>query len=103
MLCARYGYAVAYFFYLTCGSMATPVVDDSKELKYEEYVIEHEVSTAQARNAVMSIDLRRGKNKCYVGYFKIFDILYTHEKKKKCYHTFLILKLYFRYTYTKKC
>lgn len=37
---------------------------DREGLKYEEYLIEHEISSAQAKNAVLAIDLRRGKCLC---------------------------------------
>lgn len=45
------------------GVFASPAVDggEGKGFRYEEYQIEHEISSAQARNSAKAIDLSRGK------------------------------------------
>ncbi|KAH1007842.1 hypothetical protein HUJ04_005027 [Dendroctonus ponderosae] len=54
-------YLNEYFLILCLAgfNMATPTVDrdDIKNVKYEEYVIEHEISSTQARNVALSTDI----------------------------------------------
>ncbi|XP_072389704.1 uncharacterized protein [Diabrotica undecimpunctata] len=40
------------------NGISTPVVEYDKMSKYEEYIVEHEISSGQARNSVLSIDLK---------------------------------------------
>lgn len=41
---------------------SSPVVDqDNKGFRYEEYLIEHEISSAQAKKALMAINFTTGR------------------------------------------
>lgn len=40
---------------------AFTIKDDVKNVKYEEYIIEHEISTTQARNVALSTDVNASK------------------------------------------
>lgn len=55
------GYAVACFVLAVHASPVVDNGDDRKGFRYEEYQIEHEVSSAQAKNSAQAIDLSRGK------------------------------------------
>lgn len=39
-----------------------PIVEYDKGLRYEEYIVEHEISASQAKNAALAIDLSSGKS-----------------------------------------
>lgn len=40
---------------------ASPVVDDNKGFRYEEYLIEHEISSTQAKDALKAMNFTTGK------------------------------------------
>lgn len=56
--------ALAWVFLWISGEFVTvetsPVVDDNKGFRYEEYLIEHEISSAQAKNALMAMNFTTG-------------------------------------------
>lgn len=57
---------LAWFFIWISGVFVTvetsPVVDeDNKGFRYEEYLIEHEISSAQAKKALMAINFTTGR------------------------------------------
>lgn len=53
---------VCYGEFLTVVE-TTPVVDDNdnKGFRYEEYLIEHEISSMQAKKALMAMNFTKGK------------------------------------------
>ncbi|XP_056638881.1 uncharacterized protein LOC130446567 [Diorhabda sublineata] len=44
-------------FLLIRNGLLTPIVEYDKASKYEEYIIEHEISSGQAKNTVLSMNL----------------------------------------------
>lgn len=49
-------------YYILFYVMATSsAAKDTKNVNYEEYFIEHEISSAQAKNAALTTDLASGK------------------------------------------
>ncbi|XP_018571980.1 uncharacterized protein LOC108911509 [Anoplophora glabripennis] len=65
------------FFLVLGNGCSTPVVEYDKSLRYEEYTIEHEISSTQARNSALTTDLESivpapGCQEC------------TYEEKRYC-------------------
>lgn len=60
-------YVLVWFFIVWISGVfvtvrSSPVVDeDNKGFRYEEYLIEHEISSAQAKKALMAINFTTGK------------------------------------------
>ncbi|KAJ8925325.1 hypothetical protein NQ315_009155 [Exocentrus adspersus] len=57
MFATFFGNAVAFLLLLRNG-YTTPVVEYNKGLRYEEYIVEHEISTVNARNSALTIDVQ---------------------------------------------
>lgn len=47
---------------LVQNGFTIPVVEEDKSYKYEEYVVEHEVSSGQAKNSVLSTNINSCKS-----------------------------------------
>ena len=57
------GYTVALLVLnLAPRAAFSPIIEYDKGLRYEEYIVEHEISAGQAKNAALSIDLNSGKS-----------------------------------------
>ncbi|XP_050316056.1 uncharacterized protein LOC126750469 [Anthonomus grandis grandis] len=52
-------YKIALLLYLTRAIMATPAIDyEKKSLKFEEYIVEHDISEVEAKKSALAGDLR---------------------------------------------
>lgn len=54
-----------------------PVVEVDKSYKYEEYVIEHEISSTQAKNSVLSTNVNSSKCKLWIEIILVPNIFCT--------------------------
>lgn len=76
------GFKVAvlvWFFMWSYGEFVTvkasPVVDDNKGFRYEEYLIEHEISSTQAKDALKAMNFTTGRqDKNISSYLSTFQI-----------------------------
>lgn len=60
MVAAVFQQAIAILLLAQSG-FGTPAVDDDKGYKYEEYIVEHEVSSGQAKNSVITMSVNSSK------------------------------------------
>lgn len=75
MLGYLFGYTVACLLALSRKSFAFPSNNtislvEKDFILYQEYIIEHEISTEQARNAALAIDLSKSKSN-YIFHVKV--------------------------------
>lgn len=57
--------AITIIFLLQSGCTIL-VVEEDKRSKYEEYIVEHEISSGQAKNSVLSTDIDSSKSQIYI-------------------------------------
>ncbi|RZB40535.1 hypothetical protein BDFB_004812 [Asbolus verrucosus] len=98
MLGVIFGYTVALLVLNLAGNgVLTPIVEYDKGLRYEEYIVEHEISAGQAKNAALTIDLNSvtspaGCQKCSKDEIKYClgrDLIGDHCCCDKRYHEVL--------------